>query len=65
MMGRKMTKRIDALLKRARPLLAAGVLLQVGGCNPDLNTLAAGLLTSIVNTFITNFVFSALNLSTF
>ena len=53
------------MFRRIAPLLGAGMLLQTGGCNLDINTLAAGLATSIVNNLITNLVFGAFNLGTF
>ena len=60
-----MTRRLNGIFRRIAPVLASGMLLQAGGCNLDLNTLAAGLVNSIVNSFITSFVFGAFNLGTF
>ena len=60
-----MTRFWIMLSRRMHPLLAAGVLLQVGGCTIDFNNIAAGLVTSIVNTFVTDFIFSLLNVAAF
>ena len=49
----------------SRWMLGAGMLLQAGGCNPDINALAAGLATSITSNLITNLVFGAFNLGGF
>ena len=60
-----MSQRINRMFRRIAPVLGAGILLQTGGCNLDINTLASGLVTSIANNLITNFVFGAFNLGTF
>jgi len=57
-------KRSHRFLRRLSVFCSAGILLQAGACNVDTNELAAGLLTSIVNTFITSVVFGAFNLGT-
>jgi hypothetical protein len=56
-----MTKRLDALVKRITPFLAAGMLLQASGC--DLTGTTSGLVTSIANALITNFVFGVFGLT--
>jgi hypothetical protein len=58
-----MTRRFQWITRRAAALLTAGVLLQTGGCNFDLTTLASGLLTSIANTLLTTYVSGAFNLA--
>ena len=60
-----MNQRINRMFRRIAPVLGAGMLLQSGGCNLDINTIAAGLATSIVNNLITNLVFGAFNLGAF
>ena len=60
-----MSQRINRMFRRFAPVLGAGMLLQAGGCNLDINTLAAGLVTSIANNLITNLVFGAFNLGAF
>jgi len=56
-----MMNRFYALARRTAPPLGAGMLLQTGGCPIDTTTLAAGLLTSIANSLISNIVFGAFN----
>ena len=56
-----MTKRMDALFKRITPFLAAGMLLQAAGCDPAGTT--SGLVTSVANALITNFVFGVFGLT--
>ena len=46
------------------PVVAAGVLLQAGGCTFDLNTVAAGLVNSIAMNFLTSLIFGVFNLAT-
>ena len=60
-----MSQRINRMFRKIAPVLGAGMLLQTGGCNLDINTLTAGLVTSIVNNLITNLVFGSFNLGTF
>jgi len=45
-------------------LLSAGLVLQAGGCVSNPNELFAGLLASVANTTIANFVFGAFGLAT-
>jgi hypothetical protein len=51
----------NSFVRKATPLLGAGLLLQAGGCTVDVNSLAAGLLTSIANNLIASYVFGVLN----
>lgn len=60
-----MTDLITRNLRRCYPWLAAGTLLQVGGCMIDTNALAAGLVQSIVNTFIADLIFGVFNVGGF
>lgn len=46
------------------PIVAAGVLLQAGGCTFDLNTVAAGLINSIATNFLASLIFGVFNLAT-
>ena len=57
-----MTKRWNALTRKLAPVLAAGMLLQAGGCEFNTSELAAGLVTSIANSVLTNLVFGVFNL---
>ena len=52
-----MTKRLDAILRRLAPLTAAGVLLQVGGCQVDTASLVGGLITTVATSLITGVFF--------
>jgi len=45
--------------------LGAGVLLQAGGCTVDINSLAAGLTQSIINTIVADFIFGIFNVGAF
>ncbi|RME37980.1 MAG: hypothetical protein D6788_08365 [Planctomycetota bacterium] len=57
-----MTGRLHRLSKRLMPLLAAGYLLQAGGCTTiDTNLITQGLLTAILNNLITDIVFGVFN----
>jgi len=58
-----MTNHMNWIYRGLAPLLAAGLLLQAGGCTFDLNTIASGLLTSIATNLLTSFIFGALNLA--
>lgn len=60
-----MTRRLQKLTRKSYPLLAAGILLQTGGCTVDLNTLVSGLATSIVNTFVADLIFGIFNVGGF
>ena len=55
-----MTKRFQPIMRKAMPLLGAGVLLQAGGCNS--NEVLSGLLTSIVGSILQNLVYGSFNL---
>ena len=57
-----MTKRWNAMTRKLAPLLAAGMLLQAGGCELNADTLATGLIASIANDLIAGIVFGALGL---
>lgn len=59
-----MTKHTNWIYRGLAPLMAAGLLLQAGGCTFDLNAVATGLLTSIGTNLLTSFIFGALNLAT-
>ncbi len=61
-----MTVRFHRLMRRAYPILGAGVLLQAGACTGlDFSQLAAGLTTAVVNELITGIIFGSLNLVSF
>ena len=57
-----MTKRVQLIFRRVAPVLSAGLLIQAGGCSVDTSSLAGGLLASIANSLVSNFVFGAFNL---
>lgn len=59
-----MTKQTNWIYRGFAPLMAAGLLLQAGGCTFDLNTVVSGLVTSIATNLLTSFIFGALNLAT-
>ncbi len=59
-----MTKHMHRIYRRVAPLLAAGMLLQAGGCTFDFNSLTAGLLNSILTNLLTSIIFGAFNLAT-
>lgn len=50
---------IRRMYRRVVPLISAGVLLQATGCMINTDELAQGLLTSVVNAIIADFVFGA------
>jgi len=56
-----MTKRMNTLFKRISPFFAAGIMLQATGC--DLAGTTSGLVTSLANSLITNFVFGIFGLA--
>ncbi len=56
-----MMTRLSSFVRRAVPLLSTGMLLQAGGC--DLNSLAAGVAGSVLNSLISSLVFGAFNLA--
>ena len=60
LMGRKLIR----FARHVMPVLAAGTLLQSSGCSLDVSSLAAGLTTSIANSFITNLIFGLFNVGT-
>jgi hypothetical protein len=49
--------------RRATTVLGAGVLLQAGGCVSNPSELFGGLVSSVVNSAIANFVFGAFGLA--
>ena len=51
----------NSFVRKAAPLLGAGLLLQAGSCTLDVNSLAAGLFTSIANNLIASYVFGVFN----
>ena len=55
-----MTERFQPIMRKSMPLLAAGVLLQVGGCNS--NEVLSGLLTSIVGSILQSLIYGSFNL---
>lgn len=57
-----MTTRINAIVRRLFPVLSAGCLFQANGCNVDVNSIASGVLTAIVNDLIASVVYGAFNL---
>ncbi|GEM_PF-1559748 len=59
-----MSRKLVRSYRRVLPVLAAGVLLQTGGCAFDLSTLVSGLTTSVANSFITNLVYGLFNVGT-
>ncbi len=50
--------------RRLAPLLTAGMLLQVGGCETTAGEIAAGLAAAVVTQLINGIVFAAFNLAT-
>jgi len=58
-------KHLHIVYRGLAPLMAAGLLLQAGGCTFDIDTIVAGLVTSIGTNLITSFIFGALNLAAF
>lgn len=56
-----MSRELQRLGRRILPFLGAGILLQTGGCAVDFSTLAAGLATSVANSFVSNLVFGLFN----
>ncbi len=57
-----MTGHWNSIVRKTAPALGAGLLLQANGCSLDLNTVVPGLLTTIVNNLISNFVFGVFNI---
>ena len=49
-----MTRQVHKWTRRLLPVLAAGVLLQAGGCTPS--TLITGLLTTMASSVISQFI---------
>ena len=56
-----MTKRLSYIVRRIVPLMSAGLLFQANGCTTDINSLVAGLASTIVSNFITSYVYGAFN----
>ena len=56
-----MTQAMNRSMRRIQIWLAAGTLLQLGGCVVDPTALAAGLFQSIINTFVADLVFGLFN----
>ncbi len=57
-----MTGNWNSIVRKTAPALCAGLLLQASGCSIDPNTILPGLLTTIANNLISNFVFGAFNI---
>ena len=55
-----MTRRYESMKKKAMPLLAAGMLLQTGGC--DTNELMLGWFNSILGAWVQSLVLGSFNL---
>lgn len=55
--------RLNGIMRRMAPIFAAGVVFQTTGCTFDTATLTGGLLTYVVNSVVSSFVFSAFNLA--
>jgi len=58
-------RRLTPIVRRTYPILAAGTLLQTGGCAFDLGEQATTLLSFIFQNVVTDLVFGALNVSTY
>jgi hypothetical protein len=58
-----MANRWSFAFRRIAPALTAGLLLQAEGCAFNLNETLAGVLSSIATSYITSFIFAALNLA--
>ena len=56
-----MTRCWNSFVRKAGPLLGAGLLLQVGSCAVDPNAVVGGLVTTVLNNLITSVVFGAFN----
>ncbi len=56
-----MTKYWNSFLRKAAPVLGAGLLLQAGGCTIDTSGITAGLLTTIANSLISSVVYGVFN----
>ena len=52
-----MTKMFQKFTRRIGPALAAGMLLQAGGCTIDPTSLASGLANAIASNLISSIVF--------
>ena len=48
--------------RRLYAFLAAGMLLQGGGCAVDATEVSSQLITAVVNNFIASYIFGAFNL---
>ena len=59
-----MDRKLVRAYRKFMPVLAAGVLLQTGGCAFDFPTLVSGLATSVANSFITSLVYGLFNVGT-
>jgi len=60
-----MSRFYGRFVRKCSPWLGAGVLLQAGGCTVDINSLAAGLTQSIINTIVADFIFGIFNVGAF
>lgn len=58
-----MTKRLNGMLRYVAPFLAAGVVFQSAGCTFDAAAVTGGLLTYVVNSVLTSFIYTAFNLA--
>ena len=58
-----MTEVWNSFTRKAYPLMAGAMLLQVGGCSTETSNLAAGWISSIATELISGFVFRNFNLT--
>jgi hypothetical protein len=58
---KEMIKYWDSFVRKAAPVLGAGLLLQAGGCTLDTGTIASGLLTTIAGHLISSVVYGVFN----
>ncbi len=57
-----MVNKVRSGFRKVAPLLSAGVLFQAAGCNFDSATLVNGLVSSVLNSIVTDLVFGVFNL---
>lgn len=60
-----MMKRWNSFVRKATPLLSAGLLLQANGCSINIEGITQGVVTAIVNDLITSFLFSVFSTGSF
>lgn len=59
-----MTKYWSSFVRKAGPVLSAGLLLQANGCTVDTTALAQSWLTSIASNLLGSLVFGSFNVPT-